>query len=238
VSSLVLRRTLQLRGGAFLEDANQRRGHCAETGSWLGTYGLPHTDAHNLTVVFPTDTQHALKIGKGASWPPKVENGYQIDNEFLAEDSWLQRQPLVDWVRILVSSPAQQKGRFLYTSTHVDSLLDILSYLQDKEWGKCCLVMLDPDAPRPRSEELGGSACGSLGPWLHWLVVDAVGTPEHVSWLCALALIFLCACFCLNTRVCVCVGVCGSACMYSVGSVCERLMAHSLMTVREGVVCV
>ncbi len=101
---ICLGRTLQLRGGAFLEDANQRRGHCAETGSWLGTYGLPHTDAHNLTVVFPTDTQHDLKIGKGASWPPKVENGYQIDNEFLVEDSWLQRQPLVDWVRILVSS--------------------------------------------------------------------------------------------------------------------------------------
>ena len=120
---ICLGRTLQLRGGAFLEDANQRRGHCAETGSWLGTYGLPHTDAHNLTVVFPTDTQHALKIGKGASWPPKVENGYQIDNEFLVEDSWLQRQPLVDWVRILVSSPAQRKRRLLFTSTHVASLL-------------------------------------------------------------------------------------------------------------------
>ena len=110
---ICLGRTLQLRGGAFLEDANQRRGYCAETGSWLGTYGLPHTDAHNLTVVFPTDTQHALKIGKGASWPPKVENGYQIDNEFLVEDSWLQRQPLVDWVSELAC----------YTVTHLSSLL-------------------------------------------------------------------------------------------------------------------
>lgn len=51
---------------------------------------------------------------------------------------------------------------------------------QDEAWGKCCLLLLDPDAPQPRSQEHGGDRCGTLGPWLHWLVVNAVGRPETV----------------------------------------------------------
>ncbi len=48
------------------------------------------------------------------------------------------------------------------------------------EWeaslGPCTLLLLDPDAPAPRGGD--GSRPGSLGPWLHWLVTDAVGQPE------------------------------------------------------------
>ena len=87
------------------------------------------------------------------SWPPRSSDGGQhIENEFLSDDAWLQRQPRVTW---------------------------------NKDWGKCCLLMLDPDAPKPFSEQIGGHRCGALGPWLHWLVVDAVGTPEQVSRFCA-----------------------------------------------------
>ncbi len=103
-----------------------------------------------------------------------------------------------------------------------DFLLDILSYLQDKEWGKCCLVMLDPDAPSPRSEELGGSACGSLGPWLHWLVVDAVGTPEHVRRLCALDLLSFCVSVFAGIRVSVSVSVSVAVRACVVRGVCGR----------------
>jgi hypothetical protein len=49
------------------------------------------------------------------------------------------------------------------------------------EWeaslGPCTLLLLDPDAPAPRGGD--GSKPGSLGPWLHWLVTDAVGQPEN-----------------------------------------------------------
>jgi hypothetical protein len=34
--------SLQLRGGAFVEEIGASRGACEETGPWLGTYDLPH----------------------------------------------------------------------------------------------------------------------------------------------------------------------------------------------------
>ena len=41
--------------------------------------------------------------------------------------------------------------------------------------GKKTLLMLDPDAPQPNHNF---SLAGRLGPWLHWLVVDAEDEPE------------------------------------------------------------
>eukprot|EP00960_Hanusia_phi_P035750 751917-Hanusia_phi.AAC.5 len=41
--------------------------------------------------------------------------------------------------------------------------------------GKGTLLMLDPDAPQPNTNL---SLPGRLGPWLHWLVVDAQDQPE------------------------------------------------------------
>mmetsp|Transcript_49534 Transcript_49534/g.117557 ORF Transcript_49534/g.117557 Transcript_49534/m.117557 type:complete len:126 (-) Transcript_49534:107-484(-) len=42
--------------------------------------------------------------------------------------------------------------------------------------GKYTLLLLDPDAPTRKGD---GSEAGSMGPWLHWLVTDAVETPEQ-----------------------------------------------------------
>jgi hypothetical protein len=46
----------------------------------------------------------------------------------------------------------------------------------DSALGPCCVMLLDPDAPTPRGRD--GSCPGSLAPWLHWLVTDAVAQPE------------------------------------------------------------
>ena len=46
----------------------------------------------------------------------------------------------------------------------------------DKGLGPCTLICIDPDAPHPKGD---GTTVGSLGPWLHWLVVNAESQPEN-----------------------------------------------------------
>ena len=51
----------------------------------------------------------------------------------------------------------------------------------DSALGPCTLLMLDPDAPSPRGGD--GARPGSLGPWLHWLITDAISQPEGGRYL-------------------------------------------------------
>eukprot|EP00667_Euglena_gracilis_P022711 EG_transcript_25390 len=48
----------------------------------------------------------------------------------------------------------------------------------DPSLGPCTLVYVDPDAPAPEGD---GSGPGRMGPWLHWLVTDAVGSAASGS---------------------------------------------------------
>lgn len=67
-------------------------------------------DCGLLSEVFVCEYSHIyIRLGKGG-WGGVCgvcqgfqgrlsENGMHIENEFLAEDAWLQRQPIVEWVR-------------------------------------------------------------------------------------------------------------------------------------------
>ncbi len=45
----------------------------------------------------------------------------------------------------------------------------------DAGLGPCTLLFIDPDAPDRAGD---GSVAGKNGPWLHWLVTDAVGSVD------------------------------------------------------------
>eukprot|EP00906_Rhabdomonas_costata_P005139 RCo007710 len=59
---------------------------------------------------------------------------------------------------------SKSKDRFLQTQPVVQ---------WPPEYGPCALVYVDPDAPTRVGD---GSTPGAKGPWLHWLVTDAVGS--------------------------------------------------------------